>query len=952
MARSYTQVTIKLLFGTATHCAYPGCKRSLIFKDRELYTPTAQIAHIRSEKKNGPRHDAAYPLGKLNDFENLLLLCGDHHPPIDRHESSYSIEELTAWKIEQSRQGERQVGEAELAAIERIINREPPITSDAVLRGPISSLGQSERLRQAEERLKETPLESAALLDQVAVRLEGSPFVHHAAIIRSRQCMALEAGESSLEAARLRVDLGWRHYFSGDVFSVSQQLQEIEKYRESLPESIQRAVGGLSYSAAFGYERGVSLDDLAEVFDQMEIADQGYLNVATALAEEAVTWRRLDLINSRISALRSLVSESPRDEHSLTLAVRLRMCMAEAEGDWSDLTRNARSTYSPAIAAWIAARHARYLCLTGHPDEGTQRWQDAVDGAVTARLNDSAADWLYSLRAARVQYWRLNEDLNDLHRVAQSLRASGKGSVLPEPYPLAERALSRILDKKWPDALQCLHQNLRHSVVSASWAAELTAHERFGDLFESTEKWSEVPLPYIRSGRVKKLRELAKKWPDQELILDPPADSAPHWEKRAACEFVSFAGRYFSREGAQAWSRYALSEICDSPPNNSQTGVWVPAFSAFSATADEVSLEGARSFLDLMSDSFNRKPGTHHRTDEPLIKAIVKICDSRAEFAPRVVEMLCDAVLLGNEVSDQAMYEGEWILAGNPARVQQRLRGEAERGNPYAALGLVVAGCDTTVCLPVARQKCEEYVRPLVVQAGVTELRVGLADAAILVAILEDSDREEFVKAMMARMLESRDVESNRASAIVAIKIVGSKLRPEARDSTFNSLLEFVRDPLPSAVSMSYGDDPFSRFRVMEGDLSLGALALEAAGRLAHTTEQYVEVQRSAVPLLSSVGSSTCRSIARMLRDLPDGELSMDVEMLANHPSPWLRCFAALAWSRAPERWLGLGDRLSSDSDPGVRLILAKGLKDAPEHESVRTVLRADHRRDVRRLVG
>ncbi|MFC8952363.1 hypothetical protein ACFT8P_06925 [Streptomyces sp. NPDC057101] len=948
MGRSYTQKTIKLLFGTATHCAYPECDRPLILKERGLYTPTAQIAHIRSEQKEGPRYDQSYPLDKINDFENLLLLCGDHHPPVDRHVSQYSTEELLSWKARQSQQGDRRVAGAELAAIERILNREQPITSDAVLRGPIRSLDQGERLRQAEERLSETPLESAALFGQVADRLEGSPFIHHAAIVRGRQCAALESGASLAEAARIRVDLGWRYYFAGDAFSVGQSIRAVEGYSESLPPDIQRAVSGLSHAAAFGYSRRVTLDDLAASFDCMEPSDQGVVNVAIALSEESIAWRRIDLIDSRRGAISALAQGLPRDESGLVVEARLRMCLAESDGDWSGLIGEARSTYPPSVTAWIAARHARYLCLTGDPDEAIRRWQDAIDGAVASRLNDSAADWLYALRAVRVQYDRIGEDLNDIHRIAQSLRSTGTGSVLPEPYPLAERALSRMLDSKWPDALQFLHLNLRHAAVSASWSAELAAHERFGDLFDATGKWDEVPLHYVRSGKMKKLKELAKKWPNRSLDFGPPCNLTPPWERKAACEFASHAGKHFSRDAARAWSKYTLERIVDSVQTGANLSAWLPAFAS---NADEASIEDARQFLDLMASSLKREPGTHRRTDDSLINAVVKMHESHPVLLSPVVEMLCDAMLLENEVSQNALHMGQGILAQDPDRVLRRLGAVAASGGFYAALSLALAGCDTDPCLDIARKKYEEYVRPLEIQPGVLTLRMGEeSNVAILVRILGEEERVAFSKAMLSRMLETQDLETNRASAVMAVAVIGPTLPDQAKESMFNTLLEFARDPAPSVVSMVHGDDPFSRFKVLEGDTSLAALSVEAAGELAGTSDQYEALQQLATTLLSSTGNANSRSIARMLRGIPEGELRLDVQMLANHSNPWVRCFAAMAWARNPKKWPNLGDRLSVDVDPGVRLMLARCLSDEPECEPVRTVLRGDYRRDISRL--
>lgn len=100
MGRYYTSVTVKTLFGEASGCAYPGCTEPLIFRDRGQATAVAEIAHIRSEVAGGPRHDPDFT-GDVNGADNLLLLCGKHHRPVDRHEATYTVAELDGWKTAQ-----------------------------------------------------------------------------------------------------------------------------------------------------------------------------------------------------------------------------------------------------------------------------------------------------------------------------------------------------------------------------------------------------------------------------------------------------------------------------------------------------------------------------------------------------------------------------------------------------------------------------------------------------------------------------------------------------------------------------------------------------------------------------------------------------------------------------------------------------------------------------------
>jgi hypothetical protein len=107
MARNYSLPTIKALFAQAMHCAYPGCTEPLVFEDpaRGVRSIAVQIAHIRSEKPNGPRYDAKYPKAMINNEENLLLLCGKHHTPVDQNESVFTTGELLEWKAAQLAQG-------------------------------------------------------------------------------------------------------------------------------------------------------------------------------------------------------------------------------------------------------------------------------------------------------------------------------------------------------------------------------------------------------------------------------------------------------------------------------------------------------------------------------------------------------------------------------------------------------------------------------------------------------------------------------------------------------------------------------------------------------------------------------------------------------------------------------------------------------------------------------
>jgi hypothetical protein len=101
--RSYKDRDLKLLWGlAAARCAHPECRKPLIKEatplDREAII--GKIAHIHSISANGPRHDATKSADYLNSYENLLLLCGNHHDQVDPQESTFTADILRHWKAD------------------------------------------------------------------------------------------------------------------------------------------------------------------------------------------------------------------------------------------------------------------------------------------------------------------------------------------------------------------------------------------------------------------------------------------------------------------------------------------------------------------------------------------------------------------------------------------------------------------------------------------------------------------------------------------------------------------------------------------------------------------------------------------------------------------------------------------------------------------------------------
>ncbi len=54
--------------------------------------------HIVSGKDQGPRHDPTFPVDRLDEHENLILLCRVHHKMVDDQHETYTVEVLSKLK--------------------------------------------------------------------------------------------------------------------------------------------------------------------------------------------------------------------------------------------------------------------------------------------------------------------------------------------------------------------------------------------------------------------------------------------------------------------------------------------------------------------------------------------------------------------------------------------------------------------------------------------------------------------------------------------------------------------------------------------------------------------------------------------------------------------------------------------------------------------------------------
>jgi len=94
-----TPSTLKRLFAlSGNRCAFPRCPVPAI--DARTGRVAVEVAHIKGESPGGPRYDPSQTDDERRHFDNLLLLCRNHHGEVDHDEAEFTVEHLRRVKSE------------------------------------------------------------------------------------------------------------------------------------------------------------------------------------------------------------------------------------------------------------------------------------------------------------------------------------------------------------------------------------------------------------------------------------------------------------------------------------------------------------------------------------------------------------------------------------------------------------------------------------------------------------------------------------------------------------------------------------------------------------------------------------------------------------------------------------------------------------------------------------
>lgn len=96
-----SQKDLKILFQrSGNRCAFRGCNKVLVHPESDLDDPVilSEVAHIVARSPDGPRGEYPLPLEERDKYDNLILLCEEHHHIVDGQSHTYTVERLHQMK--------------------------------------------------------------------------------------------------------------------------------------------------------------------------------------------------------------------------------------------------------------------------------------------------------------------------------------------------------------------------------------------------------------------------------------------------------------------------------------------------------------------------------------------------------------------------------------------------------------------------------------------------------------------------------------------------------------------------------------------------------------------------------------------------------------------------------------------------------------------------------------
>lgn len=827
--------------------------------------------------------------------------------------------------------------------------RDAVAISEALARTPEESIGASSLIREAEA-LPDDPARALQLIDGAQQKLDQAGFRPHALRHEEhRSKLLVELGRAP-EAARRALDDVWLAIMQGKINGAQPNVRRIEQMADAHKDD-SRIVG---YARASTTMLTLVSDPLADVpdFADLHIGDlSDQSRLAVLAGEMGIATFNMHRVTDAKQRFHDLISVTELEE--LT-RIRLRLILAEASEDWTDLLDDARrNKIGYALAGLVCARYARYCAVRQHFTLADSNWDEAVAKASLAQRWEDASTWVFSRRAFRSR-WRIFVK-DDLLSSEVALAEMGPSHpVVPSSRAALTTALELLADEKLPGAAIAAQRALRNAVVGADWVGEERARRVLASILREADEPNRAAKEIARAGATRSIPNLISKYSNTYVDVTECLAGPNYWTAGTAFRLLAEQADLIPPHEVSNITSYVIAVLDESDAGSLidmpgfTTSMYSGAMRTIAGMAHRITEEQADRILKHFEAQPEIETNRYRYHDEHEAVACARIALTQPSLRERAFAHLVPLLTR----SDTARREpAHHALSAHFGIARPYLVQFADAGSLWAQRFFAVQD-DSPAPDEVVDAALSRLTTPLVHTPGVYTAGVDATGDSLLIMHLPADRLDIAVKELLQRAVAPQAATVDRDNYLLAASNLVDSLSFVQRETHFNTAMQIALRQADSEHPMSQSSHKLSSYRItgFSGDNPRHALFLAAS--LADSEEQKSTAKSQIFATLRPNDTSGYWP-ARVLQRL-DNISFEDVPFLAG--MGWgLRSLAALHWPRHAELEQ-IGRRLAHDNDVRVRRALAEALYFAEDMEKllpVRHVLEDDPTYSVRAaLVG
>lgn len=832
------------------------------------------------------------------------------------------------------------------------------VLADALLRGPAEVTGAGLRLALADRLQADQPDRAADAVQDAIDLLRSGGFAPHAAVLVPRRAELLQRAGRHDDGVRLLSDEYWRAI---DVPDETEAQTLLHGMRADDSSPISRNLVAIAEHAMTLLLRPFGAPDIPmDEVDATVVVEQARLALLaaqTAAIDPSCTWRadNAEAMSTLADRVEALAGAEHGGSVHVTLAVALRVEVADATGEWTQLlTAARRHRPSRLVAARVLARYAMHVAERGGHGKADQSWSDAIEQGCLAGEHGHAAEWVHARRVLSSRQDGINSEFADAHRLVRALY-SISGGPPHQTERLRERALRAVVEGKPHVAVPPLRSLLRIASGYGWWGEVIDARHLLADAYlAGTESLLAVEL-LVAAGQTSAAEKLGQSVGDKYLDVRRHLRPTPaYWIPATALRVITTQADIVPDDhvadivdaAIDVLQRGQEGTLADSPLL--APSVLLEAVKALGALAPRLSETAAVAVLEYLAPAVQREPNSYRYTDESHVRVCVGIAATYGSLRDAALAQLLDLLAAaGSGVSQMVEHEAADLFRQHHGLVINRLHELEAAGNISASALIVLSGA--TPSDAQAAGAARALAEPLRNTAECIGVGTGAVRQSQLAMHLPADDRRRLIAIQLDRAAAPYEPGDNRADYLLAATNLSIDL--DDTDELFQRAITAAEDANPSAGDLmsTVGNHPLSAFRISGQTLDTRPHAVLLAAALARTPDQRTVVRGRALNLLSVPRDSYFA--VKALQRLAPTALIEDLPLLVVQPDWSARSLAALTWATGSPTDTTIGLLLARDDDVRVRRALAHAIatvESTPTITAVNDVLRTDAHFSVR----